>query len=152
MTDRANGKLPFNDPKQEIDKQAEDAGFAEGFKVSLKRDGENSLPLSSLRVSDMHLHLPRMEGYARGKTVRNGPALAGHGAEAVWNAVAQSMMFQVQPEAFLQFLRLILLQFRIDEPFSSRRWINGAIYNFSNFRSWPNLSLVMQKVQIFISA
>jgi IS30 family transposase len=36
----------------------------------------------------MLLHLPRMEGHGAGKSVKNGPALAGHGAEAVRNAIA----------------------------------------------------------------
>lgn len=36
----------------------------------------------------MLLHLPRMEGHGTGKSVKNGPALAGHGAEAVRNAIA----------------------------------------------------------------
>ena len=35
----------------------------------------------------MLLHLPRMEGHGKGKTVRIGPALAGHGAEAVRDAI-----------------------------------------------------------------
>jgi IS30 family transposase len=35
----------------------------------------------------MLLHLPRMEGHGTGKSVKNGPALAGHGAEAVRNAI-----------------------------------------------------------------
>jgi IS30 family transposase len=39
----------------------------------------------------MLLHLPRMEGHQTGKRVKNGPALAGHGAEAVRNAIARSM-------------------------------------------------------------
>lgn len=34
------------------------------------------------------LHLPRMEGHGTGKFVKNGPALAGHGAEAVRDAIA----------------------------------------------------------------
>jgi IS30 family transposase len=38
----------------------------------------------------MLLHLPRMEGHQPGKSV-NGPALAGHGADAVRNAIARSM-------------------------------------------------------------
>ena len=37
----------------------------------------------------MLLHLPRMEGHGTGKTVRNGPALAGHGAEAVRDAIVR---------------------------------------------------------------
>lgn len=36
----------------------------------------------------MFLHLPRMEGHGAGKSVKNGPALAGHGAAAVWDAIA----------------------------------------------------------------
>src|SRR3546814_17001833 len=39
----------------------------------------------------MLLHLPRMEGYRPGETVKNGPPLAGHGAAAVREAIAQSM-------------------------------------------------------------
>ncbi|WP_050040620.1 IS30 family transposase [Burkholderia pseudomallei] len=36
----------------------------------------------------MLLHLPPMEGHGVGVRVKNGPALAGHGAEAVRNAIA----------------------------------------------------------------
>lgn len=36
----------------------------------------------------MLLHLPRMEGHGTAKSVKNGPALAGHGAEAVRDAIA----------------------------------------------------------------
>ena len=36
----------------------------------------------------MLLHLPRIEGHGAGKSVKNGPALAGHGAEAVRDAIA----------------------------------------------------------------
>jgi IS30 family transposase len=39
----------------------------------------------------MLLHLPRMEGYRPGETVKNGPPLAGHGAEAVREAIVKSM-------------------------------------------------------------
>ena len=39
----------------------------------------------------MLLHLPRQEGYQRGQRVKNGPPLAGHGAEAVRTAIVQSM-------------------------------------------------------------
>ena len=37
----------------------------------------------------MLLHLPRMEGHGVGPSTKNGPALAGHGAEAVRNAIAR---------------------------------------------------------------
>ena len=39
----------------------------------------------------MLLHLPRMEGYQPGKSIKNGPALAGHGAEAVRDAITRTM-------------------------------------------------------------
>jgi transposase, IS30 family len=39
----------------------------------------------------MLLHLPRMEGYQFGKRVKNGPALAGHGAIAVRDAITRSI-------------------------------------------------------------
>jgi transposase, IS30 family len=37
----------------------------------------------------MLLHLPRMEGHGVGPSVKNGPALAGHGAEAVRDEIAR---------------------------------------------------------------
>jgi IS30 family transposase len=40
----------------------------------------------------MLLQLPRMEGYQYGKSIKNGPALAGHGAEAVSDAITRSMV------------------------------------------------------------
>ena len=39
----------------------------------------------------MLLHLPRMAGHGNGERLKNGPALAGHGAEAVRDAIAQVM-------------------------------------------------------------
>ena len=39
----------------------------------------------------MLLHLPRMDGYQLEQRIRNGPPLAGHGAEAVRKAITQSM-------------------------------------------------------------
>lgn len=39
----------------------------------------------------MLLHLPRQEGYQRGQGIKNGPPLAGHGAEAVRMAIVQTM-------------------------------------------------------------
>jgi IS30 family transposase len=37
------------------------------------------------------LHLPRMDGHGDGPRIHNGPALAGHGAEAVRDAIAASI-------------------------------------------------------------
>lgn len=39
----------------------------------------------------MLLHLPRLEGHGTGKSVKNGPAIAGHGAEAVRDAIAETI-------------------------------------------------------------
>ena len=39
----------------------------------------------------MLLHLPRMPGHGEGERVKNGPALAGHGAEAVRDAITRTI-------------------------------------------------------------
>ena len=39
----------------------------------------------------MLLHLPRMDGHGSGPREKNGPALAGHGAEAVRDAIAREI-------------------------------------------------------------
>jgi IS30 family transposase len=39
----------------------------------------------------MLLHLPRMDGHGQGERAKNGPALAGHGAEAVREAIAATI-------------------------------------------------------------
>jgi IS30 family transposase len=39
----------------------------------------------------MLLHLPRVEGHGEQPRVKNGPALSGHGAEAVRDAIAPSI-------------------------------------------------------------
>jgi IS30 family transposase len=39
----------------------------------------------------MLLHLPRMDGHGAGPRAKNGPALAGHGAEAVRDAIAETI-------------------------------------------------------------
>jgi IS30 family transposase len=40
----------------------------------------------------MLLHLPRMEGHGDGPRIKDGPALAGHGAEAVRDAIAATIV------------------------------------------------------------
>ena len=42
-------------------------------------------------TSPMLLHLPRMDGHGQRPAVKNGPPLAGHGAEAVRDAIAESI-------------------------------------------------------------
>ena len=48
-------------------------------------------PRSSLRGFTMPLQLPPMEGHGTGVRKKNGPALAGHGAEAVCDAIAREI-------------------------------------------------------------
>src|SRR5690242_7404349 len=48
------------------------------------------------------LHLPRMAGHGSGVRVKNGPALAGHGAEAVRDAIARTIT--TLPEALRRSL------------------------------------------------
>ena len=50
----------------------------------------------------MLLHLPPMAGHREGKRVHNGPALAGHGAQAVRDAIATSVT--TLPEQFRRSL------------------------------------------------
>ncbi|TDT92490.1 integrase-like protein [Azorhizobium sp. AG788] len=39
----------------------------------------------------LHLHLPRLEGHGEARRIKNGPALAGHGAEAVRDAITRTI-------------------------------------------------------------
>jgi IS30 family transposase len=39
----------------------------------------------------MLLHLPRMPGHGEGERLKNGPALAGHGAEAVCGSIKRAI-------------------------------------------------------------
>ena len=50
----------------------------------------------------MLLHLPRMPGHGEGARVKNGPALAGHGAEAVRDAITRTVA--TLPEALRRSL------------------------------------------------
>ena len=52
----------------------------------LAAEGLSTGPLNTRFT--MLLHLPPMEGHGKVPPVKNGPALTGHGAEAVRNAVA----------------------------------------------------------------
>jgi IS30 family transposase len=58
--------------------------------IGLDKSAIGTLVERSTRYA-MLLHLPRMEGYETEARVHNGPALAGHGAEAVRDAIASTI-------------------------------------------------------------
>ena len=58
--------------------------------IGLCRSAIGTLVERSTRYT-MLLHLPPMEGHGQAPRVHNGPALAGHGAQAVRDAIATSM-------------------------------------------------------------
>ena len=58
--------------------------------IGLSRSAIGSLVERTTRFTIL-LHLPRMTGYGSGPPVKNGPALAGHGAEAVRDAITRTI-------------------------------------------------------------
>ena len=65
--------------------------------IGLKRSAIGTLVERTTRFA-MLLHLPRLDGYGKKPRVKNGPGLAGHGAEAVRDAIAAAI--QTLPEQF----------------------------------------------------
>ncbi|MET7427369.1 IS30 family transposase, partial [Dactylosporangium sp. NPDC005555] len=69
--------------------------------IGLDRSAIGTLVERTTRFT-MLLHLPRMEGYGVETRVKNGPALAGHGAAAVRDAIAATIT--ILPEQLRQTL------------------------------------------------
>ena len=59
--------------------------------IGLSRSAIGTLVERTTRFTIL-LHLPRMTGYGSGPRVKNGPALAGHGAEAVREEITRTIM------------------------------------------------------------
>ncbi len=94
---RSHGKsfmtdaLTISDRPSEIDERAVPGHWEGDLILGLGSSAIGTLVERTTRFT-MLLHLPRMEGHGMDKSVKNGPALAGRGAEAVRNAIAGTIM------------------------------------------------------------
>lgn len=79
--------LMISDRPAQINDRAIAGHWAAGLILGLGSSAIGTLVERTTRFT-MLVHLPRMEGHETGKSVKNGPALAGHGAEAVRDAIA----------------------------------------------------------------
>ena len=79
--------LMISDRPAEIDDRAVPGHWEGDLILGLGSSAIGTLVERTTRFT-MLLHLPRMEGHGTEKSIKNGPALAGHGAEAVRDAIA----------------------------------------------------------------
>jgi IS30 family transposase len=83
--------IMISDRPVEIDERAVPGHWEGDLILGLGSSAIGTLVERTTRFT-MLLHLPRMEGHGIDKSVKNGPALAGHGAEAVRDAIAETIM------------------------------------------------------------
>lgn len=83
--------LMISDRPSEIDERAVPGHWEGDLILGLGSSAIGTLVERTTRFT-MLLHLPRMERHGMDKSVKNGPALAGHGAEAVRDAIAGTIM------------------------------------------------------------
>lgn len=82
--------LMISDRPVEIDDRAVPGHWEGDLILGLGSSAIGTLVERTTRFT-MLLHLPRKEGHGTGRLVKNGPALAGHGAEAVRDAIAETI-------------------------------------------------------------